>query len=101
MCVATGFSRDHPKLDSDMITSIILSMVKVDPRIAVSILIANIRSQFNYMPSYHKMWIAKYNALEKMHSGWDTSNNEIRELEYYPQLNDREASGTAHIISTI
>ncbi|KAH1083127.1 hypothetical protein J1N35_022888 [Gossypium stocksii] len=52
-------SRDHPKLDSDMVASIILSMVKVDPRTTVSILIANIRSQFNYMPLYRKAWIAK------------------------------------------
>ncbi|KAH1121248.1 hypothetical protein J1N35_004408 [Gossypium stocksii] len=65
----TGVSWDHLKLDSDMIASLILPMVKVDPVTNVSILIANIRSQFNYMPSYRKAWIAKQKALEKMHSG--------------------------------
>ncbi|KAH1114232.1 hypothetical protein J1N35_007610 [Gossypium stocksii] len=29
------------------------------------------------MPSYPKAWIAKQKALEKMHSGWDASYNEV------------------------
>ncbi|KAK5840288.1 hypothetical protein PVK06_009180 [Gossypium arboreum] len=72
-----GVSQDHPKLDSNMIAGIILPMVKVDSRTAVSILIANIRSQFNYTPSYSKAWIAKQKVLENMHNGWYTSYNEI------------------------
>ncbi|KAK5845964.1 hypothetical protein PVK06_002224 [Gossypium arboreum] len=63
-------------MDSDMIASLILPIVKVDPRTSMSVLIANIRSQFRYKPCYHKAWIAKQKALEKMHSGWDASYNE-------------------------
>ncbi|KAH1047488.1 hypothetical protein J1N35_038272 [Gossypium stocksii] len=44
-------------------------MVKADPRTVVLILIANICSQFKYMHSSCKVWIAKQKALENMHSG--------------------------------
>ncbi|KAH1129725.1 hypothetical protein J1N35_001103 [Gossypium stocksii] len=64
-----GVSQDHPKLDSGMIASLILSMLKADPRTFVSCIIASIHNQLRYMPSYHKAWIAKQKALEKMHSG--------------------------------
>ncbi|MFQ6643803.1 hypothetical protein Gotur_018649 [Gossypium turneri] len=33
--------------------------------------------QIGYTPSYRKAWIAKQKVLEKMHSGWDASYNEI------------------------
>ncbi|KAK5794758.1 hypothetical protein PVK06_036000 [Gossypium arboreum] len=57
--VQDGVSQDHPKMDSDMLASLILSTVKVDPRTSVPILIANIHSQLRYIPSYRKAWIAK------------------------------------------
>ncbi|PPS02230.1 hypothetical protein GOBAR_AA18423 [Gossypium barbadense] len=34
-------------------------------------------NQMGYTPSYRKAWIAKQKALEKMHSWWDASYNEI------------------------
>ena len=52
---------------------LILPTVKADPRTSVPVLIANIRNQMGYTPSYRKAWIAKQKALEKMHSGWDAS----------------------------
>ncbi|PPR97341.1 hypothetical protein GOBAR_AA23334 [Gossypium barbadense] len=64
-----GVSQDHPKMDLDMIASLILPIVKADPRTSMSVLIANICSQLRYTPSYCKAWIAKQKALEKMHSG--------------------------------
>lgn len=56
-----------------MLASLILSTVKVDLKISVSVLIAKIRSQLRYTPSYRKTWIAKQKVLEKMHSEWDAS----------------------------
>ncbi|KAK5818209.1 hypothetical protein PVK06_023143 [Gossypium arboreum] len=47
-----GVSQDHPILDFDMIVDIILPMVKANLKIPMSILIANFRSQCDYMPSY-------------------------------------------------
>ncbi|MFQ6641844.1 hypothetical protein Gotur_016315 [Gossypium turneri] len=60
-------------MDSAMLACLILPTVKADPRTSVPMLIANIRSQIGYTPSYHKAWIAKQKVLEKMHSGWDAS----------------------------
>ena len=60
-----------------MLASLILPTIKADPRTSVPVIIANIRSQMGYTPSYRKAWIAKQKALEKMHSGWDASYNEI------------------------
>ncbi|KAH1031891.1 hypothetical protein J1N35_044065, partial [Gossypium stocksii] len=65
----TCVSQDHPKMDSNMIIGLILPMVKVDPRTSLSVLIANMRSQFKYTSSCRRAWIAKQKALEKMHSG--------------------------------
>ncbi|PPS08168.1 hypothetical protein GOBAR_AA12480 [Gossypium barbadense] len=75
--VQDGVSQDHPKMDSDMLATLILPTVKADPRTSVPVLIANIHSQLRYIPSYRKAWIAKQKALEKMHGGWDTSYNEV------------------------
>ncbi|KAK5771310.1 hypothetical protein PVK06_047506 [Gossypium arboreum] len=82
-----------------MIACIILLMVKVDLRIVVSVLIANIRSQFNYTPSYRKVWIAKQMALEKMHSGWDASYNEYR-VHLRNRIYDCEKFDALHFLCT-
>ncbi|KAK5771787.1 hypothetical protein PVK06_048030 [Gossypium arboreum] len=68
---------DHPKMNSYMLATLILPTVKTDPRTSVLVLIANIRSQLKYTPSYRKAWIAKQKALEKIHDGWDASYNEV------------------------
>ncbi|MFQ6650150.1 hypothetical protein Gotur_023624 [Gossypium turneri] len=95
---------DHPKMDSAMLASLILPMVKADPRTSVPVLIANIRSQMGYTPSYRKAWIAKQKALEKMHSRWDASYNEIWQwcqvLEYnYRLLVAVAQDGSGRILS--
>ncbi|KAH1056548.1 hypothetical protein J1N35_034613 [Gossypium stocksii] len=41
------------------------------------VIIANIRSQLRYTPSYRKAWIAKQKALEKIYGGWDASHNKL------------------------
>ncbi|KAH1114623.1 hypothetical protein J1N35_008001 [Gossypium stocksii] len=75
-CVA-GVSEDHPKMDSEMLATLILLTVKVDPRTSVSVLITNICSQLRYTTSYRKVWKAKQKALEKIHGGWDASYNKV------------------------
>ncbi|KAK5818001.1 hypothetical protein PVK06_022931 [Gossypium arboreum] len=70
-----GVSQDHPKMDSGMIASLILPMLKADPKTSMSCIIASIRSQLRYTPSYRKAWITKQNVLEKIHSEWDASYN--------------------------
>ncbi|KAK5812676.1 hypothetical protein PVK06_028114 [Gossypium arboreum] len=56
-------------MNSYMLATFILPTEKADPRTLVPILIANIRSQLRYTPSYRKAWIAKQKALEKIHGG--------------------------------
>ncbi|KAK5803690.1 hypothetical protein PVK06_031339 [Gossypium arboreum] len=73
----SSVSQDYPNMDSGMIASLTLPILKVDPRISISCIIVSIRSQMRYMPSYHKPWIAKKKELEKMRSGWDASYNEV------------------------
>ncbi|KAH1083314.1 hypothetical protein J1N35_023075 [Gossypium stocksii] len=73
----SGVSQDHPNMDLDMLASLILLTVKADPRTSMPVLITNIRSQLKYTPSYRKAWIAKQKVLEKMHSRWDSSYNEL------------------------
>lgn len=51
--------------------------MKADFRTNVLVLIVNIRSQIIYTPSFRKAWIAKQKALEKMHSEWNVSFNEV------------------------
>lgn len=51
-----------------MISDFIFPMVKMSLRILVLVLIAHICSEFNYAVSYHKAWLAKQKALDKMHS---------------------------------
>ncbi|XP_017620656.1 uncharacterized protein LOC108464887 [Gossypium arboreum] len=70
-------SQDHPKMDSDMIASLILPTLNADSKTSVSVLITNICSQLKYTPSYRKVWIAKQKAFEKMHGRWDASYNEV------------------------
>ncbi|KAK5835651.1 hypothetical protein PVK06_011345 [Gossypium arboreum] len=82
----TCVSQDHPKMDSDMLASLILLTVKVDPKTSVSVLIANIRSQLKYTPSYRKVWITKQKALEKMYSRWDASRYEISKDRFHEML---------------
>ncbi|KAK5838997.1 hypothetical protein PVK06_007750 [Gossypium arboreum] len=74
-----GVSQDHPKMDSDMLATLILPTVKADPRTSVPVLIANIHSQLRYIPSYRKAWIAKQKALEKMH-GYEISKDHFHKM---------------------
>ncbi|KAH1113790.1 hypothetical protein J1N35_007168 [Gossypium stocksii] len=69
--------QDYPKMDSNMLASLILPTVKVDPETLMLVFIANIHSQLRYTPSYRKAWIAKQKALENMHTRWDASYNEL------------------------
>ncbi|KAK5839786.1 hypothetical protein PVK06_008625 [Gossypium arboreum] len=40
-----GVSEDHPKMNSDMLATLILPTMKANPRTSVSVLVANMRSQ--------------------------------------------------------
>ncbi|KAH1047518.1 hypothetical protein J1N35_038302 [Gossypium stocksii] len=51
-----------------MIADIILSTVKVSTHIELLVLIANIHSQYQYTPTYYKVWVAKQKAFGEIAS---------------------------------
>ncbi|KAK5819590.1 hypothetical protein PVK06_024603 [Gossypium arboreum] len=50
-----GASQNHLRPDSNMIADIILLIVKASPLVEISVLIANIHSQYHYSPTYYKV----------------------------------------------
>ncbi|KAH1073166.1 hypothetical protein J1N35_025494, partial [Gossypium stocksii] len=48
-----------------------------ESQVFVSVIISNIRIQFDYTPSYHKVWITEQKATKNMHNGWNKSNNDL------------------------
>ncbi|KAE8656976.1 hypothetical protein F3Y22_tig00116997pilonHSYRG00720 [Hibiscus syriacus] len=76
-CCATGINQDHPNLDSNIICQAIMPIVKQSSHIAVAVLISAIQSQYGYTVSYKKAWLAKQNAICKLHGEWDSSYNEL------------------------
>ncbi|KAE8711218.1 hypothetical protein F3Y22_tig00110300pilonHSYRG00045 [Hibiscus syriacus] len=76
-CCATGINQDHPNLDSNIICQAIMPIVKQSSHIAVAVLISTIQSQYGYTVSYKKAWLAKQNAICKLHGEWDSSYNEL------------------------
>jgi hypothetical protein len=86
-CASTVVSQDHHQLSSSFICESILQMVKEDPTISVSVLIAHIRSRYTYTTTYRKTWIAKQKAIERIYGNWEKSYNELapwlRAFEYY------------------
>ncbi|KAK5802400.1 hypothetical protein PVK06_029991 [Gossypium arboreum] len=82
-----GMSNDHSKLDTDMKSNFILPMTKASSRIPILVLIAHIRSESDYIIFYQKAWLAKQKALEKMHSRWEQSYNELGNgVRYWSRL---------------
>ncbi|PPS10016.1 hypothetical protein GOBAR_AA10633 [Gossypium barbadense] len=102
-------------MDSDMISSLILQIVKADPRTSMSVLIANIHSQLRYTLSYRKAWIgletspAYYNdrllrgcqVFKRLFWSFKLCQDAFVYCKPLPQLSDREAYGITHIISIV
>ncbi|KAE8662837.1 Acyl-coenzyme A oxidase, peroxisomal [Hibiscus syriacus] len=82
---ATGINQDHPNLDSNIICQAIMPIVKQSSHIAVAVLISAIQSQYGYTVSYKKAWLAKQNAICKLHGEWDSSYNELPSWFYVVQ----------------
>ncbi|KAE8706187.1 hypothetical protein F3Y22_tig00110403pilonHSYRG00165 [Hibiscus syriacus] len=75
--VNDGINQDHPNLDSNIICQAIMPIVKQSSHIAVAVLISAIQSQYGYTVSYKKAWLAKQNAICKLHGEWDSSYNKL------------------------
>ena len=60
-----------------MICSCILPLIAADASITVSVLMAEIRSQYGYMVSYTKAWRAMQKAIVRVYGDWEKSYNEL------------------------
>ncbi|KAL6543821.1 hypothetical protein OROGR_010318 [Orobanche gracilis] len=76
-CVSTMLSQDHRQLSSAFICESILQLVKEDPTISVSVLIAHIRERYTYTTTYKKAWLAKQKAVERIYGNWEESYKEF------------------------
>ncbi|KAH1047205.1 hypothetical protein J1N35_037989 [Gossypium stocksii] len=66
-----GVSQDHPKMDSSMLVSLILPMVKEDPKTSVPVLMSHIRSQLRYT---HRL------LLVMAQDGYEISKDRFHEM---------------------
>ncbi|KAF7836126.1 serine/threonine-protein phosphatase 7 long form-like protein [Senna tora] len=65
LIIRPPLDQDHLKLDSDMIASLIISMVTLEPEVSVASIIERMNTQFNFSVSYKKAWLAKHKAIYK------------------------------------
>ncbi|KAF7839079.1 uncharacterized protein G2W53_007561 [Senna tora] len=72
-CFTMTLSQDHPKLDSDMIASFIISMVTLESDVYVASTIERMNTQFNFEVSYKKAWLAKHKAITTVFCNWESS----------------------------
>ncbi|PPD97882.1 hypothetical protein GOBAR_DD05084 [Gossypium barbadense] len=78
LLVGQRFEKDHRKLNSKIICTCIMPMVKDMPTIKVSVLIAETQARFQYRVSYRKAWIAKQMAMQQLYEDFDASYNKLQ-----------------------
>ncbi|KAH1190426.1 hypothetical protein GmHk_20G057977 [Glycine max] len=72
-CLNMTMTQDHEKLDSDLIATCVVGIIREDPSIKISLIQERINSQFAYKVSYKKAWLAKQKAIAIEYGDWDES----------------------------
>ncbi|KAL5153972.1 Alpha/beta hydrolase domain-containing protein 17A [Glycine soja] len=72
-CLKMTMTQDHEKLDSDLIATCVVGMIREDPSIKVSLIQERINSEFSYKVSYKKAWLAKQKAIALEYGDWEES----------------------------
>ncbi|KAL5133128.1 hypothetical protein HKD37_03G006505 [Glycine soja] len=72
-CLNMTMTQDHEKLDSDLIVTCVVGMIREDPSIKISLIQERINSEFAYKVSYKKAWLAKQKAIAIEYGDWDES----------------------------
>ncbi|KAL5193077.1 hypothetical protein HKD37_20G055353 [Glycine soja] len=62
-CLNMSITQDHDKLDSDLIATCVVGMIKEDPSLKISLIQERINGMFNYNIFYRKAWKAKQKAI--------------------------------------
>ncbi|KAL5179532.1 hypothetical protein HKD37_01G000819 [Glycine soja] len=64
---------DAWKLDSNLIATCVVGMIRKDPSIKISLIQERINSEFSYKVSYRKAWMAKQKAIAIEYGDWEES----------------------------
>ncbi|KAH1242204.1 hypothetical protein GmHk_07G019588 [Glycine max] len=72
-CLNMTMTQDHEKLDSNLIVTCVVDMIREDPSIKISLIQERINSEFVYKVSYKKAWLAKQKAIALEYGDWEES----------------------------
>ncbi|KAL5159749.1 hypothetical protein HKD37_15G044012 [Glycine soja] len=72
-CLNMTMTQDHEKLDSNLIATCVVGMIREDPSIKIYLIQERINSEFSYKVSYRKAWMAKQKAIAIEYGDWEES----------------------------
>ncbi|KAL5165723.1 hypothetical protein HKD37_18G050802 [Glycine soja] len=70
-CLNMTMTQDHEKLDSYLIATCVVGIIREDPSIKIYLIQERINSEFSYKVSYRKAWIAKQKAIAIEYGNWE------------------------------
>ncbi|XP_016168803.1 uncharacterized protein LOC107611381 [Arachis ipaensis] len=76
-CLATSISNDHRQLDYHVICARILPLVRADAAVTVKVLQQATEADYDFRPSYRKVWMAKQKAVAQIYGYWEESYAEL------------------------
>ncbi|KAL5131038.1 hypothetical protein HKD37_12G034009 [Glycine soja] len=72
-CLNMTMTQDHEKLESNLIATCVIGMIREDQSIKISLIQERINSEFSYKVSYRKAWMAKQKAIAIEYGDWEES----------------------------
>ncbi|KAL5122983.1 hypothetical protein HKD37_02G003668 [Glycine soja] len=72
-CLNMTMTQDHEKLDSNLIATCVVGMIREDPSIKISLIQERIDIEFSYKVSYKKAWMEKQKAIAIEYGDWEES----------------------------
>ncbi|XP_063946644.1 uncharacterized protein LOC108214039 isoform X3 [Daucus carota subsp. sativus] len=76
-CLLRTLQRDHKKLSSSLIASVIKQQITESPYLKVHNIMNQITSMYQYHVSYKKAWIGKQKAISDVYGDWTTSYSKL------------------------
>ncbi|XP_020977465.1 uncharacterized protein LOC107635031 [Arachis ipaensis] len=76
-CLATSISSDHCQLDYHVICARILPLVRADAAVTVKVLQQATEVDYDFRPSYRKVWMVKQKAVAQIYGDWEESYAEL------------------------
>ncbi|XP_016167948.1 uncharacterized protein LOC107610407 [Arachis ipaensis] len=75
--LATSISSDHRQLDYHVICAKILPLVRADAAVTVKVLQQATEADYDFRPSYRKVWMAKQKVVAQIYGDWEESYVEL------------------------